>query len=624
MNEEIEKTSRSGADSISNDVVAGQTQTVEVVTENVENKTQEIENDNIISSVEPKMNITVDKKGGKVKKEKKNRNTRTTLLVLIVLLVVVVSIGVTYLKIQDLKAKYKIEKEVESVFDESVERKEDSDLKYVAKIDDTYSFNDLSYKSYEYKNGQIEDSNNKIPYDQVYHSFRIVQVSGLKDKNIEKMINDTLLNAALSLEGTPESHVNGYESVMGNFGNILSIQINYSVGRSDTIYKGYNFNLETGEQINFNDIFVSSAPIASIISDAILKSAAWTIDKDNKSSGGGYYSDIANIDFSEAEDLSIKAVNYYKELNGNLNFTVSTDGVTIYDLAEKIIPKSERMYTRKAYIDLTEYKDYVAIYKRFASNKDLYEKKLGNDDAYVFVNMQGLYSMSPECRYVINENNFFADMYLSYIADDLMPLAKNYLDKYYLNNLRNTSMQNPNNYYNFSGTMNFSNFAKPDYIDYTNKYSIQNGYLYYNGVRYSMRLEVALDVLKNSNKEKFIAALISTSSSPYASIGSRSIGSFDKTNCETNYFYKTLYFKEDGSVFLEDDAVYKADYVSPYPSEEEMIDFIYKHDSEYSWFFQRRGYNIKYKDGVYDNDPNYYDNYTIINERARMLNGEDS
>ena len=37
-----------------------------------------------------------------------------------------------------------------------------------------------------------------------------------------------------------------------------------------------------------------------------------------------------------------------------------------------------------------------------------------------------------------------------------------------------------------------------------------------------------------------------------------------------------MYFKEDGSVFLEDDAVYKADYVSPYPSEEEMIDFIYK------------------------------------------------
>ena len=98
MNEEIEKTSRSGADSISNDIVAGQTQILDVIDKktinnevnNKEEKIAEIETKVGTNPVEKNMNINVEKK---TKKEKKNRNTRSFLLLLIIFLIIFVTIG---------------------------------------------------------------------------------------------------------------------------------------------------------------------------------------------------------------------------------------------------------------------------------------------------------------------------------------------------------------------------------------------------------------------------------------------------------------------------------------------------------------------------------------------------
>lgn len=629
MSEEIDRKGRNGADSISNDVVAGETQTVDIVKEEtiknevIEEKDEEVKKE--IEEVKPEkqnINITVDKKGKKSKKEKKNRNTRSTLLFLSVLLIIVVAIGLLYLKIQELKEKYAIPKEVESVFDESVERRKDPDLEYVMALNDTYRSNDLTYKRIDYINGTLKDSNNAIPYDQVYHEFSIVQISGLKDKNIENAINKTLFDVAMNVQGSIGNRAYGYENVKANFGNVLSVEVSYSVGNGPRTIIGYNFNLETGEQIQFEDLFVSSAPIASMISDAVVKSAAWTIDKDNKSMGG-YYSDLKDLDFSIAEDISLKAASIYKESKGKINFTFTTSSVSIYGLAEQVIPQEENRYTRTAVIDLVEYKDYVAIYKRFATNQNLYENRIENDSKYGFVNMQA-YSMSPEQNYVINTDNLYADIYLYYLKDISNDLVKSLLNNQYLNEIRNTAMQNPSNYYNFSGTVTASLFEKPD-IDYFNDYSIERAYLYYNGVRYTLHLDVGYDVLKNIDKDRFIKSLIMVSDSPYASSGARSVGIlkskdekfFNSLNCETNYIFMSHYYKEDGTLFISDTQIRGNNYVSPFPSLDEMTDFVYKHDPEYSWFFKRRGYDIKYKKDVY-NDSNYYDYYTIINERLMM------
>lgn len=365
-----------------------------------------------------------------------------------------------------------------------------------------------------------------------------------------------------------------------------------------------------------------------MISDAVLKSAAWNIDEDNKSEGG-YFSDIKDIDFSIAEEVAIKAVNLYKESKGNINFTFTTNAVYIYDLAEQVVPKNDRVYTRNAVIDLISYRDYVAIYKRFLTDKDLYEKRIDNDNKYAFVNMQA-YSMSPETNYVINEENFFSDIYLYYLQDVDMGLAKSMLDKQYLNEIKNTAMLNQNNYYNFSGTATFGKYEAPDYY-YGSEYDVKKAYLYLNGVRYSMHIEAGYDVLKNVDKEKFIKALVMVSDSPYASIGARSIRTieradknfYDSLNCESNYFMKSNYYKEDGTLFLTDENVVGGkNYVDPYPSLEEMTDYVYKHDPEFTWYFQKYGYNVKYKEDAYDDYiGTYYNYYTINNERANMENG---
>ena len=254
MNEEIEKASRSGVDSISNDIVAGQTQTLDVIDEktinnevnNKEEKIAEIETKVGTNPVEKNININVKKK---TKIEMKNRNTRSFLLLLIIFLIIFVTIGLIYLKIKDLKEKYELPKEVESVFEEDSTRKEDDELKYVVHLGDTFDYNDLEFKTYSIIDGVETEDLSNVDFSKIKDQKHYIVVSGLKDKIVQDTINTTIKNEVMNLASENyDGKVYSSASVIGNFGNILSISIAYPVKYEKYSYanKGLNFDLNTG------------------------------------------------------------------------------------------------------------------------------------------------------------------------------------------------------------------------------------------------------------------------------------------------------------------------------------------------------------------------------------------
>ena len=227
MNEEIENKGASNTNSISSDVEAGQTQTIDIITpKDIEkneakiNETENVKPQNVVTN-EKQINVNVTTNSGKNKKQKKNRNTRSFLLVLIVLLIIVITIGLIYLKILDIKEKYKIEKPVESVFDETITRKESDESKFLVKFGDKYNVNDIKFTMYYDYDGKVtteSEPSNNFKLIRTYY-----QIEGLKDKVVQESVNSTIKNVAYSINPTTEGKIYINTHINGNFANILSI-----------------------------------------------------------------------------------------------------------------------------------------------------------------------------------------------------------------------------------------------------------------------------------------------------------------------------------------------------------------------------------------------------------------
>lgn len=592
MNEEIEKTSRSGADSISNDVVAGQTQTVEVVTENVGEKEinkQEIEKQEIVeeikdNSVETKVNINVSDKRKKTKKEKKNRNTRTTLLFLLVLLLIMVAIGVTYLKIQDLKEKYKIEKEPESVFDEAVERKKSNEDELLVEFGDKYNVNDIKVISYIDRDGVISDYNYSGPSNNAAINRNYVQIEGLKNKEIQSSINDTLKNTVYGIDPGPDGKIDVYSYLQGNFSNILSVLIFYY--EDDSKYQSnicLNFDLNTGDIIQFEDLFIDSAPIASLIANAALKTKAWQVDLDYDSMTDEEYFNrraelynMDNRDFSNAEDYAVEIANLYKEKKGKIDFVVSPKAVTIYNFNTSFLNEHHRPFV----INFMENKESVAVYNRFDYKISLYENDISQNNVYVFTSRYNGYS-----GVFVNEGNLYIDINssISNLDEKDANLLLRELDYKIANEIKKKSNANPNKKYVVTG---YAYYSDVRYLDryYQDKTKYTDAYLINNGVKKSVNVSYTLEIMDNLDDKRFGEIMAALGSVPSASADSYPVSQLNSPYLIDQYSY--LHIPEIESV--RENKVYYYDEYGVYkmsnddlPSEDELQEYYYNNQLYY-------------------------------------------
>ncbi len=233
-----------------------------------------------------------------------------------------------------------------------------------------------------------------------------ISVSGLKDSSIETKINEKLRDAAIGMyDGTSlgnsnvlYEHIYNYTDVY-IFNNVVSTMYCREFcdieGNISYEYSSINLNLTNFESIDFKDIFIDSANLDDIV--------------------------------SEDEKAKIE--------EGSIIFSISPKNIYIAN-GDKINK-----------ISLYDNIDKVAIYKRFANNKKLFNKTY-SAKPYVFTT-KNFYETD---NYGLVESNLFIDTFNIYAKKSLdysnEVLEKlNDLYKESVNKAKNLSYSNPSKRY---------------------------------------------------------------------------------------------------------------------------------------------------------------------------------
>lgn len=281
--------------------------------------------------------------------EENGKSNKRFIIAFIIFLIVLIlfTIGAIYFTFQYIDnenekklAQYEAEKETKT-FEEGIKEKAQDSIYAITSYSETYNENSLTIKD-------IED------YDVNY-----VSIKGLKDTSLENKINERIRDTAYSFK---EKNVSTL--VCSNFSNILSLVF---YGSNDEI-KTINIDLATGNDIPFEKVFVSSAPLNSFLSDALYENLAWDVNID-------YDQDIEKIlnmdyrDTSEYEDKFLMLVNRYKEQKDNIKFCIYPDGVSIYELANDFTKNIDFCIT----ISFLEHLEDIAIYKRYLTKESIFK-----------------------------------------------------------------------------------------------------------------------------------------------------------------------------------------------------------------------------------------------------------
>lgn len=212
---------------------------------------QDNEQDNINKS--SSSDILIDKENSK---ESRPHKIQTNVIVTIIISVVFIAGAVTAALLYPKNLTSTDYVEQQYIFNEKNDETPDDGFGKV----DWYSFYDTNPLSFE-----------KIKYnDRAYY----YQIHGLKSTEIENKINDAIKSHALALaEKYPGSSPRAV--ITANLYNILSVKI-YNLENSTV--EGLNFDLNTGNEISFDDIFTSKANKFSIVYDAVVRKLQVDLD----------------------------------------------------------------------------------------------------------------------------------------------------------------------------------------------------------------------------------------------------------------------------------------------------------------------------------------------------------
>lgn len=301
---------------------------------------------------------------------------------------------------------------------------ESADSKYLVSFQDMYTINPITIVSKEYKSGKIKVDGETE--DKVYIDY--VQISGLVDTAIQNRINEEIKNTAFksSDEITSKQQYRAYTYVQGNFSNILSINIDILVYENNELVNeqdiSLNYNLATGEKIKFLDLFADNTPMNAIIYDVKYESLAWDteINLDASKDELDKATNMDRRDTSEYEDIILKAMNRYNNLDKDkIDFYVTPSMVYAK------LPINENGEELYCAIKLYKYIDYVTMYKKFETDKVIYEN-IQAEKLLVFNDM-----MEFTTRYYkIETDNLFISVFDDLASDWRIEQEQEYIQKY--------------------------------------------------------------------------------------------------------------------------------------------------------------------------------------------------
>ena len=331
--------------------------------------------------------------------------------------------GAIYFTLQQKESRHHEENQNVVIGNYEEQKKDSDDSIYVINSYwETYSENPIEIINYYDDNGTLyknEYHNNKVHY---------IQIEGLKNKEVQDNINQKLKDLAYSLKND-KGHVN--EEVIGNFANILSVEIEYTYSSNDgknheEKYKSLNVDLSTGEEIPFEKVFTDNASIKAILTDAFYDELSWFEFDNGKNPDIMFSVNMDKIDTSEYEDKFILLARKYEKQKGSIAYTVSPTQVKVYSLFDKTL--MDREYMQFIRIDLFEHRNEVAIYKRYLNDNDIFEKTSEkNQNITVFTSP---YSGSRKYLYHGKlKNNIFLTEAMECYEEKYEKIAKHVIDE---------------------------------------------------------------------------------------------------------------------------------------------------------------------------------------------------
>ena len=232
-------------------------------------------------------------------------------------------------------------------------------------------------------------------------NIRYYVVDGLKDKEVQKKINDTIYNTAMELYNAKlppyrgirtadfspyELQKNVYIRECANFSNVLSLVVEASVygnydegenyGSIDVVeVMPLNFDLRTGEQFSLSDVFADDVDYKEIINGLIADYLA-----KNNISAGDSPSEALMYDYGS----NLSLVTPFRGISDDVKFSVNEYCVELifdYNTPEFDTSYSNGMYSgwSPAYysvaFNLPEVSQAAAIFSRFDTEENIYENE---------------------------------------------------------------------------------------------------------------------------------------------------------------------------------------------------------------------------------------------------------
>lgn len=492
-----------------------------------------------VLNIQAKANKEIENNKNKDKtKDNRKDNSKAIVRIIVFVALIIIVIAVTVLlmlkKINDLKAKYKIE-EPEIVVFEREEKTEDPDKVFLVKEDDTYDMNDLDIKQYFItENGNIVDSNLSL-----FRYWGFIQISGLKDKEIESRLNEMFKNEIIELkEKYPDTSAS--IQVQGNFSNILSTIA--SVYTNDSFERiTHNIDLNTGNELKLEDLFLKSTPMYTYVYEGFLKFKAWN---DITYPPGGGTIDMGSVDTIDYEDYLYKIKSVYENNKDNFDFTISPACITIYGFSKDGSYDLNGGYQRGTVkLDLYEMKEYCTLYKKYSQNY-LYENDIKYENIDIFHTLSSNEAYFGNCnkssaKYLKGENYMVDISTDQYGQSNDFTGIKDYILNDIINRYINMANSDSEHYYYIMGNIGVSRQEGGrvwSNITYDYMYTIPNITVYAS--IYAVKIDRDY---WNKNKSKYYAY---NSNLPKASVGG----------------YTLMYgISEDNELYSHVDLLYETD-----------------------------------------------------------------
>lgn len=299
--------------------------------------------------------------------------------------------------------------DIEEKIEETLQISEKTNEKDVPGIDlkGTYNQNDLKIEEKSITQEKIE--------------IRYLQISGLKNKDIEKKINKEIEQSALNCY---KEDIKNFDEVINisvsmweaaNFANTISFELSYMAkidDDDDGFYKGIqgiNYDLNTGEKITFDKLFTSDAPVEEILRRGTYYSLIKNRTEDNLAG------DLIVSDYGSIEDEVAEIIYLYKKGKITQFYFTPREINLVYE-KEQVLS-----------ISMDKIADYIAIYNRYLSQESLYESNN--------IGIKNIYTLTRRHNNVYyytnyqNEANYFIDISIDFQSAENDEFAKKLVEE---------------------------------------------------------------------------------------------------------------------------------------------------------------------------------------------------